>query len=156
MALMERKLGPAPSEPAPDRAPDSLAGGTAQPLRGELEQLLGADRVLARASDIVRYASDASPYRLLPQVVVMARDAVARAAAAARPCRLLPQVGVRARDAEGGAGTLAFGKRGGLPVTSRPGGPSLNGQGQREGILVDVRRHFSGVAIESGAPREGG
>jgi D-lactate dehydrogenase len=132
MALMERKLGPAPSEPAPDRAPDSLAGGTTQPLRGELEQLLGADRVLARASDIVRYASDASPYRLLPQVVVMARDA------------------------DDVAKTLAFGKRSGIPVTFRAGGTSLNGQGQSEGILVDVRRHFSGVAVESGPPREGG
>jgi D-lactate dehydrogenase len=132
MALLERKLSPPPSQPASDRAPDSLAAGTPQPLRGELEQLLGADRVLARASDIVRYASDASPYRLLPQVVVMARDAgdVAK--------------------------TLAFGKRSGIPVTFRAGGTSLNGQGQSEGILVDVRRHFSGVAIEPGPPREGG
>jgi D-lactate dehydrogenase len=125
MALLE-------SKPAPDRAPDSLATGTPQPLRGELEQLLGTDRVLARASDIVRYASDASPYRLLPQVVVMARDA------------------------EDVAKTLAFGKRSGIPVTFRAGGTSLNGQGQSEGILVDVRRHFSGVAVEDGLPREGG
>jgi D-lactate dehydrogenase len=122
MALLE-------SKPAPDRAPDSLAAGTPQPLRGELEQLLGADRVLARASDIVRYASDASPYRLLPQVVVMARDA------------------------EDVAKTLAFGKRSGIPVTFRAGGTSLNGQGQSEGILVDVRRHFSGVAVEENGAR---
>ncbi len=117
------------SKPAPDRAPDSLAAGTPQPLRGELEQLLGADRVLARASDIVRYASDASPYRLLPQVVVMARDAgdVAK--------------------------TLAFGKRSGIPVTFRAGGTSLNGQGQSDGILIDVRRHFSGVAVEDDGER---
>ena len=85
MALLE-------SKPAPDRAPDSLAAGTLQPLRGELEQLLGADRVLARASDLVRYASDASPYRLLPQVVVMAHDA------------------------EDVAKVLAYGKRSGIPV----------------------------------------
>ncbi|MFP5388413.1 MAG: FAD-binding oxidoreductase, partial [Thermoleophilia bacterium] len=129
MALLERKLAPPPSEPAPDRAPDSLAAGTPQSLRGELEQLLGADRVLARASDIVRYASDASPYRLLPQVVVMARDA------------------------EDVAKTLAFGKRSGIPATFRAGGTSLNGQGQSEGILVDVRRHFSGVAVEDDGAR---
>jgi D-lactate dehydrogenase len=122
MALLE-------SKPAPDRAPDSLAAGTPQPLRGELEQLLGADRVLARAGDIVRYASDASPYRLLPQVVVMARDA------------------------EDVAKTLAFGKRSGIPVTFRAGGTSLNGQGQTAGILVDVRRHFSGVAVEDEGER---
>ncbi len=129
MALLERKLAPPPSEPAPDRAPDSLAGGVAQPLRGELEQLLGADRVLARASDIVRYASDASPYRLLPRAVVMAHDA------------------------EDVAKVLAFGKRSGIPVTFRAGGSSLNGQGQSDGILVDVRRHFGGVAVEDGGGR---
>ncbi len=132
MALLERKLAPPPSEPASDRAPDSLAGGTAQPLRGELEQLLGADRVLVRASDIVRYASDASPYRLLPRAVVMAHDA------------------------EDVAKLLAFGKRSGIPVTFRAGGSSLNGQGQSDGILVDVRRHFGGVAVEAGVPGEGG
>jgi D-lactate dehydrogenase len=111
---------------AADRAPESLAIGTPQPLRGELQALLGADRVLARASDIVRYASDASPYRLLPQVVVMARDAgdVAK--------------------------TLAYGRANGVPVVFRAGGTSLNGQGQTDGILVDVRRHFGGVAVEEG------
>jgi len=109
-----------------DRAPDSLAKGAAQPLRGELEALLGADRVLGRASDIVRYASDASPYRLFPQAVVMARDAgdVAK--------------------------VLAYGRERGIPVTFRAGGTSLNGQGQTDGILVDVRRHFTGVAVEEG------
>jgi len=111
---------------APDRAPASLAGGTAQPLRGELEALLGADRVLARASDIVRYASDASPYRLLPQVVVMAHDA---------------------GDV---AQTLAYGRAKRIPVVFRGGGTSLNGQGQSDGILLDVRRHFGGVAVEGG------
>jgi D-lactate dehydrogenase len=109
---------------APDRAPDSLAAGTAQPLRGELEALLGPDRVLARASDIVRYASDASPYRLLPRAVVMAREA---------------------RDV---AKTMAYGRANGVPVVFRAGGTSLNGQGQSDGILVDVRRHFGGIAVE--------
>ncbi len=114
---------------SPDRAPESLATGTPQPLRGELEALLGADRVLARASDIVRYASDASPYRLLPRAVVMARDAgdVAK--------------------------TLAYGRANGVPVVFRAGGTSLNGQGQGDGILVDVRRHFGGVAVEDGGAR---
>jgi len=114
---------------APDRAPESLAGGTAQPLRGELEALLGADRVLGRASDIVRYASDASPYRLLPQAVVMARDA--------------NDVGK----------TVAYGRDNNIPVVFRGGGTSLNGQGQSDGILVDVRRHFGGVAVEDDGAR---
>ncbi len=129
MALLERdisSLAPQTAEPAPDRAPDELAAGVAQPLRGELEALLGADRVLARAGDIVRYASDASPYRLFPRAVVMAHDA-------------------------GDVGkVLAYGREKGIPVTFRAGGTSLNGQGQTDGILVDVRRHFGGVAVEDG------
>ena len=129
MALLERNLSslaPPGAEPAADRAPDSLAAGTPQPLRGELEALLGADRVLARASDLVRYASDASPYRLLPKAVVMAREA------------------------EDVAKLLDYGRRSGVPVVFRAGGISLNGQGQSDGILVDVRRHFGGVAVEDG------
>jgi D-lactate dehydrogenase len=114
---------------APDRAPESLAGGAAQPLRGELEALLGADRVLGRASDIVRYASDASPYRLLPQAVVMAGDA---------------------SDV---AKTLAYGRANHVPIVFRAGGTSLNGQGQSDGILIDVRRHFGGVAVEDDGAR---
>lgn len=135
MALLERdpqSLAPRVEEPAPDRAPDAIAAGVAQPLRGELEALLGADRVLAKASDLVKYASDASPYRLFPRAVVVARDA------------------------EDVAKVLAYGREQGIPVTFRAGGTSLNGQGQSDGILVDVRRHFGGVAVEAGEPREGG
>lgn len=127
MALLERSpqsLAPQVNEPALDRAPDSLAAGVAQPLRGELEALLGPDRVLAKAGDLVKYASDASPYRLFPQAVVMAREA---------------------NDV---AKVLAYGREKGIPVTFRAGGTSLNGQGQGDGILVDVRRHFGGVAVE--------
>ncbi|HEX2097404.1 MAG TPA: FAD-binding and (Fe-S)-binding domain-containing protein [Solirubrobacterales bacterium] len=124
MALLTRTAPGPPPAPAPDRAPEDLAAGTPQPLRGELEALLGPDRVLARASDIVRYASDASPYRLLPKAVAMAREAgdVAK--------------------------LLDYGRGAGLPIVFRAGGTSLNGQGQTDGILVDVRRHFGGVAVE--------
>jgi D-lactate dehydrogenase len=127
MALLQRKrqpFAPAAGEPAPDRAPDALAAGIAQPLRGELEALLGPDRVLARPGDLIRYASDASPYRLFPQAVVMARDA------------------------EDVGKVLAYGRETGISVTFRAGGTSLNGQGQSDGILVDVRRHFRGIAVE--------
>src|SRR6478752_8086036 len=128
MPLLEPKVerigAPDGAEVAEDRAPEWVAAGTPQPLRGELEGLLGPDRVLARALDIVRYASDASPYRLFPQAVVMAHDA------------------------EDVSKVLAYGRRSGIPVTFRAGGTSLNGQGQSDGILVDVRRHFGGVAVE--------
>src|SRR3954447_18830412 len=127
MPLLEPAVAPLAPEPQPstDRAPDALAAGVAEPLRSELEALLGPGRLLARASDIVRYASDASPYRLLPRAVVMAHDA-------------------------GDVGkVVAYGREKGIPVTFRAGGPSLNGQGQTDGILVDVRRHFTGVAVEA-------
>jgi D-lactate dehydrogenase len=126
MALLEPKVGPlapASSAASVDAAPDWVASGTPEPLRSELVGLLGADRVLSRASDIVRYASDASPYRLFPKAVVMARDAA---------------------DV---AKVLAYGRRTSTPVTFRAGGTSLNGQGQSDGILVDVRRHFGGVEV---------
>ncbi len=132
MALLRRdtdSLAPPATEPAPDRAPDEIAAGVAQPLRRELEELLGPGRVLARPGDIVRYASDASPYRLFPRAVVMAHDA------------------------EDVAKVLAYGREKEIPVTFRAGGTSLNGQGQSDGILVDVRRHFRGVAVEEDGAR---
>ena len=53
-----------------------------------------------------------------------------------------------AHDADDVAKVLAYGRDAGIPVTFRAGGTSLNGQGQSDGILVDVRRHFGGVAVE--------
>src|SRR5215208_4772231 len=117
------RIAPEGGEPSEDRAPDELASGTPEALRRDLTGLLGADRVLTRAIDLIRYASDASPYRLLPKAVVMARDA---------------------SDV---AKVLDYGRRAGGPVTFRAGGTSLNGQSQSDGILVDVRRHWSGVEV---------
>ncbi len=119
-----RRIGHPRGGPSSDRAPDSLAAGTPEPLRGELIALLGEERVLARAIDLVRYASDASPYRRLPAVVVMAHDA---------------------KDV---AKVLDYARRSGHPVNFRGGGTSLNGQAQTAGIMIDVRRWFSGVRIE--------
>src|SRR6478672_12690235 len=132
MALVEpqvERIAPEAGEPAADRAPDWVATGSPQPLRGELESLVGADRVLSRPTDLVRYASDASPYRLFPKAVVMARDA-------ADVSKL-----------------LGYARRSGTPLTFRSGGTSLNGQGQSDSILVDVRRHFTGVKVESEGAR---
>src|SRR4051795_5121821 len=70
-----KRIGRPPGDVSPDRAPDWVAGGTPEPLRSQLVELLGPDRVLARAGDLIRYASDASPYRRFPQAVVMAHDA---------------------------------------------------------------------------------
>jgi len=126
---VERIAPPPGGEASEDRVPDSLAGGTPEPLRSELVALLGPERVRTRVLDLVRYASDASPYRLIPQAVVEARD----------PGDV--------------AKVLAYGRRSGVPVTLRSGGTSLNGQAQSDGILVDVRRHFAGIELEQDGER---
>src|SRR4051795_7974021 len=118
-----KRIGRPPGDVSPDRAPDWVASGTPEPLRSQLVELLGADRVLARASDLISYASDASPYRRFPKAVVMARDA------------------------DDVATVIGYARRSGEHLTFRGGGTSLNGQGQNDGILVDVRRHFSGLDI---------
>ncbi len=115
-----------PAGATADRAPEELAAGTPQPLRGDLDRLLGSDRILPRAIDLIRYASDASPYRLLPKAVV------------------------RPRHAGEVASVLDYGRRNGIPVTLRAAGTSLNGQAQGDGILLDVRRHFTGVSVSDG------
>ncbi|MGA4838102.1 FAD-binding and (Fe-S)-binding domain-containing protein [Streptomyces sp. G45] len=128
MPLLEpdpEALRPAPDgrAPSPDRVPDALAGGTPEPLRGELTALLGADKVLTKVSDLVRYASDASPYRFVPRVVVVAED--------------LDDV----------SAVLSYAHGKGRNVVFRAAGTSLNGQAQGEDILVDVRRHWSGIEV---------
>ncbi|UNT00354.1 FAD-binding oxidoreductase [Streptomyces tubbatahanensis] len=129
MPLLEPKPGAlrprtgADHTPAADRVPQERAHGTPQPLRGDLEQLLGAEKVLAKVSDLVRYASDASPYRFIPQVVVLAEDATDVAA------------------------VLSYAHEHGRDVVFRAAGTSLNGQAQGEDILIDVRRHWAGVEV---------
>ncbi|MGW8783582.1 FAD-binding and (Fe-S)-binding domain-containing protein [Streptomyces sp. NPDC055796] len=127
MPLLEPKPGAlrphSLAGPAPDRVPDHRAAGTPEPLRTELSGLLGAEKVLWKVSDLVRYASDASPYRFLPQVVVVAED--------------IDDV----------SAVLSYAHGRGREVVFRAAGTSLNGQAQGEDILVDVRRHWAGVEV---------
>ncbi|WP_086822104.1 FAD-binding and (Fe-S)-binding domain-containing protein [Streptomyces sp. NRRL B-24572] len=115
--------------PAPDRVPELQARGTPRRLREELTDLLGPGKVLSKVSDLVRYASDASPYRFVPQVVVVAEDI----------------------DDVSTVLSYAHGK--GREVVFRAAGTSLNGQAQGEDILVDVRRHWAGVEVLDGGAR---
>jgi D-lactate dehydrogenase len=63
-----------PAGPAQGDAVDpARVEGTPAALKSDLIGLVGEDQVLYRVSDLVRYASDASPYRYLPQVVVLPR-----------------------------------------------------------------------------------
>jgi D-lactate dehydrogenase len=57
-------LTPLRAYPTPDRAPEHLAGGTPAPLRDDLIALLGRSAVRSRLTDLIKYATDASPYRL--------------------------------------------------------------------------------------------
>src|ERR1700691_4518342 len=119
-----------PAGPAQDDAVEpARAEGAPAALRSDLIQLIGPDQVLHRISDLVRYASDASPYRYLPQVVVLPRTVD----------------DVRA--------ILAYCIRTGRHATFRAGGTSLNGQSQSDDILIDVRRHWAGMAAEDGGAR---
>src|SRR6202167_2662731 len=119
-----------PAVPSQDDAVEvARAEGTPAALKNDLIQLLGKDQVLHRISDLVRYASDASPYRYLPQVVVLPRTVD----------------DVRA--------ILAYCIRTGRHATFRAGGTSLNGQSQSDDILIDVRRHWAGMAAEDGGAR---
>ncbi|WP_314617942.1 FAD-binding and (Fe-S)-binding domain-containing protein [Streptomyces stackebrandtii] len=115
--------------PAPDRVPELQSRGTPRRLREELAELLGPEKVLSDLSDLVRYASDASPYRFVPRVVVVAEDI----------------------DDVSAVLSYAHGK--GREVVFRAAGTSLNGQAQGEDILVDVRRHWVGVEVLDGGSR---
>jgi D-lactate dehydrogenase len=124
-----RAIALAPRIPQRDRAPDWVAAGTPPKLRNDLVALLGADRVLTRTIDLIRYATDASPYRLFPKVVVIARtvDDVRK--------------------------VLEYARQKHENVTFRSAGTSLSGQAQSDGILVDVRRHWAGIKVEAGGRR---
>ncbi|MFD7970742.1 FAD-binding and (Fe-S)-binding domain-containing protein [Streptomyces clavifer] len=115
--------------PSPDRVPARRATGTPTALRADLTALLGAEKVLWKVSDLVRYASDASPYRFLPQVVVVPEDI----------------------DDISAILSYAHGK--GRDIVFRAAGTSLNGQAQGEDILVDVRRHWTGIEVLDGGAR---
>jgi len=115
--------------PQRDCAPDSLAAGTPRKLRDDLRDLLGADRVLARPIDLIRYATDASPYRLFPKAVVIAHDI------------------------EDVRKVLSYARGAQESVTFRAAGTSLSGQAQGDGIILDVRRHWAGITVEAQGQR---
>jgi D-lactate dehydrogenase len=124
-ARMGRYEGP----PKSDAVPASLVDGTPTGLKADLITLLGKQNVLHRAIDLVRFASDASPYRLIPQVVVQPRttDDVVKIF---RYCR-----------------------ENGRHATLRAAGTSLNGQSLSDDLLIDVRRHWYGANVEDNGYR---
>ena len=119
------RIGRPDVAPKSDAFPAGLVDGTPEKLKTELIALLGRDRVMHRALDLVRYASDASAYRLTPQVIVLPRntDEIAK--------------------------IFAYCRESGRHATFRAAGTSLNGQAQSDDILIDVRRHWYGAKVEA-------
>jgi D-lactate dehydrogenase len=122
-------LASAEADGAIDRAPDWVATGTPEPLRSRLVAAFGSEQVLTRAIELVKYASDASAYRLIPKAVVTPRDT------------------------EDMVKLLRLAHELGTPLVFRAGGTSLNGQTQTDSILVDVRRHWHRARIEDQGAR---
>jgi len=112
-----------------DAVPASLIDGTPDDLKANLIAILGKENVFHRAIDLVRYASDASPYRLVPQVVV------------------LPQT------TDDIVKLFRYCRETGRHATFRAAGTSLNGQSLSDDILIDVRRHWSGGKVENDGRR---
>lgn len=108
---------------SPDRVPEALAAGSPEALREDLSALLGPEKVLWKVSDLVKYASDASPYRFVPQIVVVPSD--------------IDDI----------AAIMSYARDKGREVVFRAAGTSLNGQAQGEDILVDVRHHWTGIEV---------
>ena len=124
-ARMGRFDGP----PKCDAVSASLVDGTPADLKADLIALLGKQNVLPRAIDLVRFASDASPYRLVPQVVVQPRttDDIVK--------------------------LFHYCRENGRHATLRAAGTSLNGQSQSDDMLIDVRRHWYGAKVEDDGRR---
>jgi D-lactate dehydrogenase len=91
--------------------------------------MLGEAQVHARIIDLIRYATDASPYRMFPKVVVAPRT-VAEVAS-----------------------MFAYARQKRLTVTIRAAGSSLSGQSQGDGILIDARPHWAGCTVEDHGQR---
>ncbi len=68
------RLGRPDVPPSADAVDEELVGGTPEGLKADLIEMLGEDLVRHRISDLVRYASDASPYRYIPNVIVQPKN----------------------------------------------------------------------------------
>ena len=108
--------------PASSRFGRSSGRHGTDPAAG-LRKVLSADRVLDRPLDLIAHASDASLYRLIPQVV-------------ARP-RSVPEIQELFRVSQSN----------GVPLVFRAAGTSLSGQAITDGILADLSRDWRTIEI---------
>src|SRR5688572_16009306 len=101
------------------RGPDAYAGA----IR-EFTQLFGSGRVIRDPLRLLAYGTDASFYRLIPQVVVK----------------------VESEDEV--ASVLAACRRDGLPVTFRAAGTSLSGQAVSDSVLMMLGDKWDRVEVQ--------
>ncbi len=121
----------APAGPAARRPrPDSLAAGTPEPLRSRADRA-ARRRARARARD-------------RPDRVRLRREPLPAPAGGGGDGRTTRRTSARCSPTRASTG---------IAVNFRGGGTSLSGQGGTDGILIDVRRWFSGVRIEDGGAR---
>lgn len=115
------------AEGARSMFPDRVEGPASAGLIDDLAAVLG-EQVLGDVIDLARYAADASPYRMVPSAVVVARDLDAVVS------------------------VMAFAHQHRRSIVFRAAGTSLSGQSQTDDLLVDVRKHWGGFEIlEDGA-----
>lgn len=120
---IERALARPATERLADRADAGVLNRAADPLAADLKDVLSPEQVLDGPLDIVRYATDASPYRLIPRVVV------------------------RPRTIDDVVALLHYARAHHHGLTFRAGGTSLNGQAQSDDILVDARELWLGTEV---------
>ena len=102
-----------------ERRPEAYAGA----IR-EFTQLFGSDRVIRDPLRLLAYGTDASFYRLIPQVVVKVES-----------------------EAEA-ASVLAAAAATGLPVTFRAAGTSLSGQAVSDSVLMMLGDKWDRVDVQ--------
>lgn len=106
-----------------DAVPARYKNGSPAELLADMEAIVGAENVHGRLSDLVRFSSDAGPYRSIPNIVVSPRNAADLSA-------LMKYCDTHDRH-----------------MTFRAAGTSLNGQAMGDDILVDVKTHFGGMEV---------
>ena len=114
---------PPAHHPTQDRVPEDLVGGSPAWLRADMAAIVGEAEVHGRLIDLVRYATDASPYRMIPKIIVTPHTV------------------------EEVAQIFAYAHSKNISVTIRASGSSLSGQAQGDGIMIDARKHWAGTRV---------
>lgn len=122
-------LNPLAHTSAHDRVPDSLAGGAPAWIRADMAEIVGEAEVHGRSIDLVKYATDTSPYRLIPMIVITPHTV------------------------EEIAAIFRYAHKKHISVTIRASGSSLSGQAQGDGIMIDARKHWTGARVLDGGRR---